>query len=88
MTLTAYVITKPYEEGPCRWCEAAVRMLSDSGVFDNVVSSPLPLPARQHYYKSSGTKTIPQIYTVDEDGFSEHIGTYDDLLVWLKERKL
>lgn len=85
MTLTAYVITKPESEGKCKWCNQAVFDLLSAGY--GVVKLPMPLPARLAYQSGSGTKTIPQIYTVDEDGFSEHIGTYDDLLVWLKETK-
>lgn len=85
MIYTAYVITKPEEEGECRYCLMAMRRIVEAGI--KCVSSPLPLPARQHYYKSSGTSTIPQIYMVDEDGFSERVGGYDELVVWLEKRK-
>lgn len=85
MKLTAYVITKPEEEGECKWCEKALNALGAEGYSHDY--APLPLTARQAYYKGSGTSTIPQIYMVDEDGFSEHIGGYDALVVWLEKRK-
>jgi len=87
---TAYMITKPASEGWCEWCERAKDMIRSAlydGVIDDFMAAPLPLPARQAYYKGSGTSTIPQIYMVDEDGFSEHVGGYDELVVWLEKRK-
>lgn len=77
---TAYIITKPADEGECRWCTFAAGFLVGHG-FD-VEVLPMPHAARQSYYKGSGTKTIPQIYI---DG--QHIGGYEDLVKWIEENK-
>lgn len=87
MTLTAYIITKPASEGECKWCALAWTLLESQWPgMAMPVELPLPLPARMAYQKGSGTKTIPQIYMVDEDGFSEHIGGYEELVAWLEKR--
>lgn len=90
MKYTAYMITKPKDEGECKWCDKAMELIwkaTLAGEIHDFVATPLPLPARQAYYKGSGTSTIPQIYMVDEDGFSEHVGGCDELVVWLEKRK-
>lgn len=77
---TAYIITKPADEGECRWCSIAQDSLLWRGF--EVEALPMPHAARQAYYKGSGTKTIPQMYIDDQ-----HIGGYEDLVKWIEENK-
>lgn len=75
------LITKPEEEGVCPYCVMAKEALAKSGMKFDIIE--LPYAARLDFYRGNPFNTVPQAYLVNDDGTSERIGGYENLLVFI-----
>lgn len=76
---TAYIITKPEEEGTCPSCVKAKALLQAHGY--EVIDCPLPIEARMQYYAGAKVQSIPQIYF----NFGKHVSGVEALQALLQK---
>lgn len=63
----------------CNWCVRAMNLLRSNGLKPTYVDIREDQEARDFIVKEEGHQTVPQVYTEDAMGVTEHIGGYEAL---------
>jgi glutaredoxin 3 len=76
--LSTYTI---YATGTCHWCNAAQNLLTQQGKDYEVKYVDKDNSVREELEAlRPGTRTVPQIFLNEGDGFFQYIGGHDDLV--------
>lgn len=70
----------------CEWCVKAKEELDKRNLSYEVVEWNTPKLIEE--FKSFGFRSFPQVFGVDNFGFSYKLGGYQDLVTFLEEREL
>ena len=73
-------MNRVYSTQYCPWCQRAKGLLNQRGIEFEEIDVTEDRELQKEMIEQSGRQTVPQIFFGDE-----HIGGYDDLVVYLKK---